>query len=346
MLIKDVKNKARQWVSEEAVGIPGFRGALFHGSINCLPDDALMPATSDVDVLIVLDSTDLPNKLGILRYKRVTLEVSYLSTAEIQSPEQILGVSHLAGSFRGSSVIMDPSGRLAKLQEVVSRDYAKREWVYRRCEHARRKVLGHMDGLSDSEPFHDQVTHWLFGTGVTTHILLVAGLKNPTVKRRYLAVRQLLAEYGRLNFYDTLLEMLGCEHMSKSRAEHHLTVLAEAFDAAKTVIKTPFVFASDISHVARPLAIVSSRDLIERGYHREAVFWIVATYSRCQKVLYHDAPAEIRDSFTPGYGDLLADLGITSFNDLQQRSDQVKSALPDIWSVAEGIMKVNPEIED
>lgn len=333
-------------MAKEVVNIPGFQGALFHGSINWLPDDALMPATSDVDVLIVLDSTDLPNKLGILTYRGVTLEVSYLSTADIRTPEQILGVSHLAGSFRGSSIIKDPTGRLAELQEVANREYPKREWVYRRCEHARRKALGHLDGLSDSEPFHDQVTHWVFGTGVTTHILLVAGLKNPTVKRRYLAVRELLAEYGRLDYYDTLLEMLGCERMSKSRAEHHLAVLTEAFDAAKAVIKTPFVFATNISDVARPLAIDSSRDLIERGYHREAVFWIVVTYSRCQKVLYHDAPAEMRDAFTPGYRDLLAELGIASFTDLQQRSEQVKAALPDIWAVAQAIVAANPEIAD
>jgi hypothetical protein len=58
------------------------------------------------------------------------------------------------------------------------------------------------------------------------------------------------------------------------------------FDTAKAVIKTPFSFASDISDAAGPIAIDGSRELIERGLHREAVFWIVVTYSRCQKVLF------------------------------------------------------------
>jgi hypothetical protein len=62
------------------------------------------------------------------------------------------------------------------------------------------------------------VTAWLFATGVTTHVLLVAGLKNPTVRQRYVATRELLADYGRVDFYETLLELLGCAQMSRARA--------------------------------------------------------------------------------------------------------------------------------
>src|SRR5262249_46822219 len=160
---------------------------------------------------------------------------------------------------------------------------------------------------------HDQVAAWLFATGVTTHVLLVAGLKNPTVRRRYLAARELLAEYRVPDFYPTLLELLGCAQMSRARAEQHLAALADVVDIAKTVVKTPFFFASDISAIARPIAIDGSRELIERGYHREAIFWMVATYSRCQKVLSHDAPVNVQERFTPGYRQLLGDLGITSF---------------------------------
>ncbi len=134
--------------------------------------------------------------------------------------------------------------------------------------------------------------------------------------------------------------------MSRVRVEHHLAALTDVFDVAKTMVKTPFFFASDISDIARPIAIDGSLKLIERGYHREAIFWIVATYSRCQKVLYHDAPMEIRDRFNPCYQRLLGDLGISSFSDLQQRNEQVKALLPRVWEEAEAIMAANPEIED
>jgi hypothetical protein len=337
---------ARQWVIEEASRVQGFHGAFYHGSINWLADEAALPTTSDVDVMVAFAAPDPPARLGKFMYRNVILEVSYLPSDQLQSPELILGQSHLAGSLRTPSIILDPSGQLTRLQAAVSRDYAKRRWVHRRCEHARDKVLRNLRGLSGSEPFHDQVVPWLFATGVTTHMLLVAGLRNPTVRRRYAATRELLADYGHSTFYETLLEMLGCAEMSRERVERHLAALTDAFDAAKAVVETPFFFASDISDVARPIAIDGSRELIERGYHREAVFWMVATYSRCQKVLHHDAPGELLDRFSPGYRELLADLGIASFADLQRRGEEVRGFLPRVWEVTEAIMAANPEIED
>jgi len=111
------------------------------------------------------------------------------------------------------------------------------------------------------------------------------------------------------------------------------------------VIKTPFFFSADISDLARAVAIDGNRELIEHGDHRAAIFWMVATYSRCQQVLYHDAPLALQEQFTPGYQHLLADLGITGFADLQERSEQLKSFLPRVWTVATAIMDANPEIE-
>ena len=134
--------------------------------------------------------------------------------------------------------------------------------------------------------------------------------------------------------------------MSRARVARHLAALTDAFDAAKMVLKTPYRFSADISDIARPIAIDGSRELIEDGYHREAIFWMVATYSRCQHVLYHDAPVEMQDRYSIGYRQLVGDLGITSFADLQQRSEQVKGFLPHVWEVTEAIMASNPGIED
>lgn len=345
MLVKQAKAVAREWVSAEAARMPGFRGAFFHGSTNWLTDDAPQPTTSDLDIMVVLASPTPPNKLGKFMYRNVMLEVSYLSRDELPSAEVILGLSHLAGSLGTASIIMDPSGELSRLQAAVAKDYAKRRWVRQRCEHAQAKILNNLGALDETAPFHDQVIPWLFATGVTTHVLLAAGLKNPTVRLRYVAVRELLAEYGRLDFYETLLELLGCRRMTRLRAAKHLDALAAVFDAAKTVVKTPFFFASDISDIARPIAIDGSRQLIEHGDHRAAIFWIVATYSRCQKVLDHDASVELQDRFSPGYRQLLGDLGITSFADLRRRGAQVEALLPAVWEVAEAIMAANPEIE-
>lgn len=348
MMVLQAKEIAREWVREVAARAPGFHGAFFHGSINWLAEEACLPPSSDVDVLVVLAGLTPPEKPGKLLYRGVIIDASYLPAEQVRSADQVLGLSHLAGSLRADSIIADPTGQLRVIQAEVSRDYPNREWVIRRCEHAASKVRSHLQGMeeaaSQARPFHDQVIPWLFGTGVTTHILLAAGLKNPTVRKRYLAVRELLAEYGRADFYETLLEMLGCARMRRARAQQHLAGLAAVFEAAQAVICSPFSFAADINELARPVAIDGSRELIERGDQREAVFWMAVTYSRCQKVLTEDGPAGMDKRFEPGYRALLADLGIRTSADLRQRSRQVLELLPRIGEVAAAIMARNPEI--
>jgi hypothetical protein len=345
MNIQQARDVARRWVLEEASGLPSFHGAYFAGSTNWLPADAPLPATSDVDVMVVLSDADPQTKGGKFVYRDVLLEASYLSRDRVRSPDLVLGDYHLAGGFRTPSVILDPSGELTALQAVVSRDFAKRRWVYRRCEHARDKVL-HGYRVHESEPLHDQVIAWLFPAGITTHVLLVAGLRNPTVRRRYVAAHALLTEYGHAAFYEALLELLGCAWMSPERVAEHLAALAEVFDVATAVIKTPFFFGSDISDAARPIAIDGSRELIERGAHREAIFWMVATSCRCQKVLYHDATRDTYERFLSGYRRLLGDLGIASFADVQRRRQQVEDLLPQVWEVAQAILAANRDIEE
>lgn len=348
MNVRQAKEIVRQWVTAEAAQAPGFHGAFYHGSINWLAEQADLPPTSDVDVMIVLDGPAPLEKTGKLVYRDVIIEASYLPADAVRSADQVLGLSHLAGSLRGGSIIADPTGQLSAVQAQVSRDYARRAWVIQRCQHAESKVRRNLEGLLEvdpsAQPYQDQVIAWLFGTGVTTHLLLVAGLKNPTVRKRYLAVRELLAAYGRADFYEPLLAMLGCERMNSEQVVGHLDSLSAVFDAAAAVIRTPFSFASDIHALARPVAIDGSRELIESGAHREAVFWMTVTYSRCMQVLAQDGPPDLFERVGPGYRALLADLGIHSTADLHRRSRQVLDRLPKIWHVAEAILDANPDI--
>jgi hypothetical protein len=344
MLVREARDVARQWVIDEAANLPGFVGAFHTGSTIWLPDESVLPATSDVDVMLVLDDPDPPQKPGKIAYQGVILDVSYLAAGGVRSAEQVLRHYHLAGSFRCPNVIVDPSGNLTAMQTVVSHQFARRHWVRQRCEHAASTVHRHLDGLRSADALHGQVMAWLFGTGVTTHLLLVAGLRNPTIRTRYLAARDLLAEYGQISFYLELLALLGCAEMTRQQATQHLTALADAFDAASAVIRSPFIFASDLSAQARPIAIDGSRDLIERGDQREAIFWIVATYARCMAVFHQDAPA-LTERYETGLWHLLADLGIDSPADLRRRDERVRAFLPSVWAVADAIVAANPEIQ-
>ena len=336
---------AARWVAEHAAGIPGFGGAFVSGSAAWLPGDADLPATSDVDVMVVTAGTEAPPKLGKLRYGGVLVEVTYLSWDLLRSGEKVLASYHLAGSFRTDTILADPTGRLAELQAATARDFAKRSWVRRRCADAETRIVERLGQVDASAPPHDQVMTVLFATGVTTHVLLTAGLRNPTVRLRYLAARTLLVDYGRAGFHEELLRLLGCAHLPRGRVQRHLDAMTRVFDAAAAVARTPFFFTSDITPQARPIAVDGSRELIEQDRHREAVFWIAATYARCVKILASDAPAT-RARFDAGFGELLGDLGIASAADRRRRAQAVLDFLPRLREVTEEILAANPAIED
>lgn len=337
MLIGEAKAIARQWVTGEAAGIPGFHGALLHGSVVGRSDSAEHPAGSDLDLLIPVEGAIPASGAGKRDYGGLLLDVTYLPIAEIESPPKVLGRYQLAGSFRPSAIIADPSGELAPLCAAVAAAFADRQWVLRRRGDARDNVFRHLASASTGDPWPARVTSWLFAAGVTTHILLVAGLVNPTVRSRYVAVRALLEGLALLPVHEELLALLGSAHITKSAVQGHLDALAPAFDAAAITKTSSVPFSSDISVGGRAMAIDGSQRLIDQGFHREAVFWIVATYARCLAVLHASAPESARRRFEFGLSAVLADLGISSADDLERRKSEVAALIPYVWSVSERI---------
>ena len=343
MRVESARAAAVDWVLRHASPEPWFRGAYFGGSTVGLPPDAELPPTSDLDVFVVTAGADPPSAVGKIVYRGTLLEVSHLPEHLLGSAEEVLTHYHLAASLRADSLIADPTGRLRLLQADVSRHFAEEVWVRRRCEHARQRSAGRLAAMDASAPWHEQVTSWLFGTGVTTHVLLVAALRNPTVRLRYRRAAEVLLTYGHADLYPELLRLLGCADISPERVEQHIAALARTFDAAAAACRTPYRFRSDISPEARPIAIEGSRDLVQSGWHREAVFWIAATFARCQAILTVDAPDEQR-ALAPAFDAVLADLGILSTGDLRARAEVATRFLPRLWETAEAILSANPEI--
>jgi hypothetical protein len=345
MLVAAAKAQARQWVAEEGSRVPGYVGAFHTGSTTWLPDDAELPAGSDVDVALVRTGPVGPDKIGKFSYHGVILEVTDRPMADFDSTERILGHFYMAGNFRTPCVIADPSGQLTRLQAGVSREFARRHWVRRRCEHARANALETRKRLDGATTFLDRTLSCLLAAGVTTYVLLVAGLRNVTVRKRYVLTRELLSEYGDVALYERLLGTLGSAHLTATQVRQHLHALEPVFDRASAVVGAPFFWSSDISADSRPIAIGGTRDLVDRGDHREAVFWLAVTYGKCLQMLEHGAPDEV-GNFLPGYRRLVADLGIGSEPDLCARAGQLDELRGPVWQAAEEIMAAHPDIHD
>jgi len=343
MKVGEARAAAVDWAANYLSREAGYMGAYFSGSAVGLPDDAEMSAGSDIDVMAVLDREEPPVKPGKLIHRGALIEVSYLSRRQVSSAEDVLSSYHLAAGFRTDTIFDDPTGLLRSVQREVSRHFAERAWVRRRCDNVLQTIRMGLGSIDPSAAWHDQVTSWLFPTGITTHLLLVAALRNPTVRLRYLAAYQVLRTYGRADFYPRLLKLLGCDGFSPRRVEAHLEELVRTFDAASAVAKTPFLFRSDITAAARPIVVDGSRELIRQGFHREAVFWMAATFARCHKIFAADAP-ELLPVHAPSFDAIVADLGIRSWSDIRRRTDEVIDFLPSLWEVAEEIVSENAEI--
>lgn len=337
------RSAAVQWVARHARADSGFRGAYFSGSTVGLRPDAELSPSSDVDIVVVTAHEDPPVKPGKLRHHGALLEVTYQPWAELASADDVLASYHLAGGFRTDTIIDDPTGRLRRLHEYIAPRFAARPHVRRRCRDARRRIETRLAAIDTSRPFHEQVSAWLFPTGVTCHVLLVAALRNPTIRLRYRAARDVLTEYGHLGVHPELLGLLGCAHVPVHRVQHHLDELATTFDATAQVARTPFFFSSDITPAARPIAIDGSQTLIDSGDHHEAVFWIIATFARCHTILATDSP-ERHEALTPAFEAAVADLGIGSTRDLLHRAEEVTRFLPRLWQTTEDILTGNPDI--
>jgi hypothetical protein len=335
---------AAEWVTLYLSEESWFRGAYFSGSTILLNENEEISAASDMDVVVVMAHDETPLKLGKFRYKGVLIEITYLSWSKLQLGEDVLTDYHLAGSFRVNTLISDPTGHLEKLQQFVSAHFAEKTWVLHRCENARLRIEHGLKSINPRDPWHDQVTSWLFPTGVTTHVILVAALQNPTVRLRYLKVQDVLKEYGYEDVYSELLRLLGVCDLTAERAEHHLRALEQTFDAAVSVARTPFFFSSDITAEARPIVIDGSRELIRSGFHREAVFWMVATFARCHKIFEVDGSDGIQFKHRPAFDAMAADLGISSTDDLTRRAEDALDFLPKLWEIAESIISANQHI--
>ncbi|MDR0271118.1 hypothetical protein [Paenibacillus sp.] len=344
MRIGLARKNAVEWVKTYAQQDEGYLGAYFSGSTVGRSDQDLLPVGSDIDVVVVREG-ELPlPKLGKIIFRNTLIEVTYLSFKQLDTPWHVLQSYHLAGSFWFNTLIDDPTGYLSSLQKLVSKHFTERKWVQLRCEEARNRIETGLRSLDSTAPLYEQVTSWLFSTGVMTHVILVAALRNPTVRLRHLMVRKVLEEYGFDEFYEKLLALLGCKDWTEAQVQHHLEGLEHTFDMAATVARTPFFFSSDITPEARSIAIDGSIELIRTGNHREAVFWIVATYARCHQILAFDAPDEMQRSLEPAFHELLADLGLHSHGDLIHRSDEAMRIMPELWKIAEEIMDANPEV--
>lgn len=346
MLVREAKAIAREWAIEEGSKTPGFYGAYMIGSALWKAEDSELPPESDIDVKVVIEGDENPYTYTKQLYKGVLLEISYALSKDYQSPETTLGSYPFAKHFTASNILVDPSGTLNKVQAVVARDYTKRVWAQKRCEDALEWLNTSLTWFSETDPPHERTFCWVYPFGVATHVLVMPDLRYPTVRQMFVASGEVLRKFGYGEFHEEMLHLFGSANLSREQVETMLATLTETLDTAKHYAKTPFFGWTNISNQGRPTVVEGSQSMIDRGYHREAMLWIVWNHAWALQVLLNDAPPELFAQAEPDFWQLLNTLGIFSDGDLNGRHDALKAFVPRLWKVTEAILAANPEVTD
>lgn len=347
MKIDTARRVATAWVKTHGAATPGYAGGWFGGSTPSMSAGSSVPAGSDIDVVILLDRPGVPPKPGKFLHQEVLLEVTWLPLSILSPLESLLVDYHVGNSLwcagKDAFIIDDPTGAIGGAHVALKERFAEETWVRRRCVSVRQRIMTGLAHHPSGNAFHDLFLAWLFPTGVLCHLPLVAALQNPTIRRRYVAARKVLAEYGLHDLSVELLKTLGSAAMTKAQVKTHLDRLAITFDAAAATPLTHLSFASDIAPAARPVAIDGTQAMIDAGDHREAIFWIAATFARCHAVLAIN-DADLGNRLYPHFQTLADDMGVSTVGLLRRRADQTLAALPALWEASQRIVEQNPDI--
>ena len=210
----------------------------------------------------------------------------------------------------------------------VAAKFDQREQIERRCEDAFANAHRFLSEVTNDNPVYAQVTNYIFGHGAFAHVLLVAALKSPTIRKRYVAVRQPLARVQGMSFYEEMLDHAGLGQFTEREVRHHLHTLEDVFNDACRYVQPTYRFAGDISDAGRRISIDGSKALIDDGFHREAMFWIAATHCRCREVLERFAPEAVKQLHDPAFQKLLQGLKLEIFSDRQEAVDSALAFIP------------------
>lgn len=308
--VSEAMEIARTWLANVDV-----RTAWIGGSTAWSDGGSRLAPGSDVDVYIVGDA--------ILRGKRVVdgvvLDVTPIDAHIMADAPGIASHSQIGPSFVRGRMVVDRDGSATRLQADAASVFMAPAVVRARVEHTAARILDGVEHSLDAKTWPEKVMYWLFPTTATTHLWLNAAGWNPTVRKRYVDARRLLLELGRGDDYERLLALAGFDGITPTEASDALAWVTTLFDRTVPLAETSDrPFAGDLRAFSRSTAIDATRALIDDGLQREAMFWVVATATRCLAI---QADANLADPFDDGaFRDLCALIGVRTREDIVRRN--------------------------
>jgi hypothetical protein len=326
--------------------VPGLCGVFLAGSINHLRDSDELPRESDVDIYLVVDDQQMPEATQRkFEYKGVLLEPSYHPRSAFASPGRVLENFIYAFHLSVPSVIFDPHNILAPIQKEVEKGYPELHWVERRCQRIMDSALQvHIPELVASPHPYQRTLAFLFIANCAMQLPLAATLKPPTVKKAMIFFRDLCEAHSADELHRSYLELLGSSSMDKPQVRGYLTRCTAAFNFAIPIRKTIFPLSHCAAEDERTYLIDGSDFLIESGYFRDAIPWILMTWSVAANVMRNDGSQAAIAPYLKDYDDFLKDLGLSSEAELRTKASKARAIMDRSMALAQMILFSNPAI--
>ena len=131
--------------------------------------------------------------------------------------------------------------------------------------------------------------------------------------------------------------------MTRGDVERHLEDLSYTFDRVVEIAQSPSL-GDKVNEATRPVVIDGSWEVINEGFHREAMSWISSIRAMCQQVILRDGTDQEQRIYTEKYQELLAELGFRSEIDFQKRAEYGAQLLNEVMQIAEQMIETNPKI--
>jgi hypothetical protein len=337
MNVSQVIEIAKAWVEEEAGQVPGFCGAYLAGSLSQERKDSPFPAHSDVDIYVVVkDVSQIPVRKTKRSYKGILVDSEFQSVEEYRSPEVVLSSPEYAPNIVAGRILSDPMGLLSELRQIVEQKYANQTWVQARCQWEKRLVEEYLAKIEPESTCGDMFEHLIWVVLGLGGLVAVAHLRPPTVRKCLVLTQELLQDQGRLDLHQAILRAWGCARFERSDVERCLEECITAFNRAVQVIRTPFY---GIHQDAYPYLVEGSREMIDAGHHREAMFWIMLMHSLSNRAIQRDAPEGEKHSSRAGLDQVLNRLGLGTVGERHSRLQLLQGVKEEVFNLADQVVQ-------
>ncbi len=355
MRVSEVKEKVREWTEKKSEEEEGLIGAHFLGSINSMSQESEFPNDVDVDLALVIDrepgdvEVSLPYP-GLLReneelsYEGTMLEVVYLSKSVYESVEEILSNPTLACEIERGTILWDTDGYLAGRKTEVSTEFSKEQWVSKRLEFEKALLYGSLQKMEASRTGAEAAFCLAWGGIFMAGAVAVAHLAPPTHRRGLVVMRELLQSEGGMELYEEVLGVLGFGGLGRDRVGEFCDTLTRGFDIASPFEFNTTPFSFKLQPHLRPYIIDSTMEMIERGDHREAMFWITVASFVCLLAIQAHGTEQEKNNFGNEFAELVSALELESKEKIAARIERARRMAGDVIAFCEAQVSEGAEL--